>query len=308
MNNSSIYKPNNSCLICGSQNQKFLGRRGNQEYLNAPKSELHYVTNIVQCKNCTFIYCNPVITLADEMERSHYNNSETYLDTESKSYGKPYARGLKAISKFGNRGKLLDVGAGKGEFLELAKKSGFEVSGIEPSSEFCNYALVELGISIFCGTVIDYKNNSLLSKEYDYITLFHVLEHVKDPKELLQELLPFFSVSGICYIEVPNSDSTLLRFADCFFRFMRRDWSSRLSPIHPPFHSIGYTKNAIKKLIESSEYEIIDIWTFTGRDRGHQIRNRFGFAKRVIRNLVVQTLGILPNKELIGVLVRPGRF
>ena len=239
------------------------------------------------------------------MEKSHYNNSETYLDTESESYGKPYARGLKAISQFGNGGKLLDVGAGKGEFLELAKKSGFEVSGIEPSSEFCKYALLELEISIFCGSIFDYKNNSSVPKEYEYITLFHVLEHVKDPKGLLHELLPLFSVSGICYIEVPNSDSTLLRFADYFFWFMRKDWSSRLSPIHPPFHSIGYTKNALKKLFEITEYEVIDIWTFTGRDRGHQIRNRFSFPKRVIRNLVVQTLGIFPNKELIGVLVRP---
>lgn len=305
MNDSIIYLPNDSCLICESRHQKILGSRGNQEYLNAPKSELHYKTNVVQCKKCSFIYCNPTILVAEELEKLHYSNSKSYIDSESNTPGKPYIEGLKAISKFVMKGKLLDIGAGKGEFLQHAKKNGFAVSGIEPSSEFCNYALEKFGISIFCGNVIDYKKDSTFSQNYDYITFFHVLEHVKNPKELLIEIVSLFSKSGICYIEVPNADSTLLKFADFIFRLMGRNWSARLSPVHPPFHSIGYTRKSLERLIENSGYEIIDVWTFTGKNRGHQIRNRFGSIKRLTRNVVVKTIGIFPNRELIGALIRP---
>jgi len=305
MINSMDYKANELCLICGSKGQKVLGLRGSQEYLNAPKSQFHYVTNVVQCKECSFIYCNPIIIRAEELEKSHYNNSETYKDSDNKFPGKPYLHGLNTISKFKSKGNLLDVGAGKGEFLDLAKSNGFTVHGIEPSPQFCEHALESLGISIFCGTVLEYKKATSPAGEQDFITLFHVLEHVKDPKELLLELRPLFSSSGICYIEVPNADAALLRFADFIFKLAGKNWSTRLSPTHPPFHSIGYTKNSLKRLIEDSEYEIIEVWTFTGKNRGHQVRNRFGVFKRFIRSTIVQTLGIFPNRELIGVLARP---
>ncbi len=305
MDGSTIYKLNDSCLICGSQSQKILGRRGNQEYLNAPQAEFHYATNVVQCNQCSFIYCNPKIVIADELEKSHYNNSGTYLDSENKFPGGPYLDGLKAILKFSTKGRLLDIGAGKGEFLEFARNNGFVVNGIEPSPQFCIYALERFGIPLYCGTVVDYKRETLRSESQDCITLFHVLEHVKDPKELLIELITLFSPSGICYIEVPNADATLLRFVDLIFKLLGKDWSSRLSPIHPPFHSIGYTRNSLNKLIEDSGYEILEVWTFTGKNRGHQIRNRFGILKRMMRIVIVRALGIFPNRELIGVIARP---
>ena len=305
MRNAMDYKDNNSCLICGASNQKILGRRGSHEYLNAPKPEKHIVTNVVQCLDCTFIYCNPTISGADELEKSHYNNSKTYKDSNNKFPHKPYMNGLKAISKFNKKGSLLDVGAGKGEFLELAKSRGFKVSGIEPSPEFCKYALETSGISLFCGTIVDYKQTSSSSELQDFVTLFHVLEHVKDPKQLLIELRTLFTPSGVCYIEVPNADATLLRLVDIYFKLSGRGWSSRLSPTHPPFYSIGYTKNSLEKIIADSGYEIMDIWTFTGRNRGHQVQNRFGVLKRVIRNVMVRAIEISPNKELIGVLARP---
>jgi 2-polyprenyl-3-methyl-5-hydroxy-6-metoxy-1,4-benzoquinol methylase len=305
MIDSMDYKANELCLICGSKGQKVLGLRGNQEYLNAPKSQVHYVTNVVQCKECSFIYCNPTIIQAEELEKTHYNNSAIYKDSDNKVPGKPYLHGLNAILKFNRKGNLLDVGAGKGEFLDLAKSNGFTVRGIEPSPQFCKYALEILGISIFCGTVPEYRKASSSAEKQDFITLFHVLEHVKDPKEILLELRPLFSSSGICYIEVPNADATLLRFVDFIYKLVGKNWSSRLSPTHPPFHSIGYTKNSLKRLIEDSEYEIIEFWTFTGKDRGHQIRHRFGVMKRIIRSVLVRVIGIFPNKELIGALVRP---
>ena len=75
------------------------------------------------------------------------------------------------------KGSLLDIGAGTGDFLEYVSKKGWEVSGVEPSDKARSLA--------------KQKNVTLIeelpetSNGYDAITMWHVLEHVYDLKDQL---------------------------------------------------------------------------------------------------------------------------
>jgi SAM-dependent methyltransferase len=298
------YEANTLCQICNSPKQRILGRRGNREFMNAPETTIHLSTNIVQCRECSFIYCNPRILDAENLEKEHYNNPISYLASESTLVEQAFTDGFATLIKYKKAGKLLDVGAGKGEFLSFAKRQGFLVSGIEPSPLFCDYAASELGIQIFCGELIAFKKSIPLGSSYDVVTLFHVLEHVKDPAGILSEIASILSSESIVYIEVPNADATLLKIVDLFYRITGKGWSSRLSPVHPPFHSIGYTKKSLKLLLKNTGFEIVEIGTFTGKNRGHQVRGRFTGLSSILRSFVVKTIGLLPNKELIGTVVR----
>ena len=117
-------------------------------------------------------------------------------------------------------------------------------------------------------------------------------------------MVPILSNESIVYIEVPNADATLLKIVDFYFRISGRGWSSRLSPVHPPFHSIGFTKKSLRLLLKNTGFEIVEIGTFTGKNRGHQVKGRFTGLFSILRSLIVETIGHLPNKELIGAVVR----
>ena len=304
MNEVLNYEANTLCQICGSPKQRILGRRGNREFMNAPETTVHLSTNIVQCRECSFIYCNPRILVSERLEKEHYNNPISYLASQSLLVEQPFVDGFATLFKYKRTGKLLDIGAGKGEFLSFAKRQGFLVSGLEPSPLFCDYAVSEFGVQIFCGELIAFKKSIPQESHYDVVTLFHVLEHVKEPTSILSELVPILSSESIVYIEVPNAGATLLKIVDLFYRITGRGWSSRLSPVHPPFHSIGYTKKSLKLLLKNTGFEIVEIRTFTGKNRGHQVKGRFTGLSSTLRSIVVKTIGLLPNKELIGTVVR----
>jgi SAM-dependent methyltransferase len=240
---------------------------------------------------------------ANVLETAHYSRAEVYSTTTHRDIAKPFLFGLKKIQKYSVGGKLLDVGAGKGEFLSIARDKGYMVQGFEPSKEFCNFASREFNIYVHCGDLSTFVKTIGFKIEYDVISLFHVLEHVKNPKSLLHELRPLLSEDGICYIEVPNADALLLKVVDKIYKLIGKGWSSRLSPLHPPFHSIGYTSQSIRILLENSGFDVKEIWTFSGRNRGHQVDKRFGSFKRLLREGFVRFFDFLPNKELIGVVV-----
>ena len=125
MNEDLNYEANSFCQICGSPNQRILGRRGNREFMNAPETTIHLSTNIVQCRECSFIYCDPRILISEKLEKEHYNNPIMYLASQSVLVEQAFIDGFSTLIKFKKSGHLLDVGAGKGEFLSFAKREGF---------------------------------------------------------------------------------------------------------------------------------------------------------------------------------------
>lgn len=97
-----------------------------------------------------------------------------------------------------------------------------KVHGIEPEKRL---------ISHFQHTNLTvYQNLSEIpyQDKYDIITLFHVLEHLPDPKTILAELSKFLKEEGKIIIEVPNSDDALLKLyqSDAFSDFTY--WSCHL--------------------------------------------------------------------------------
>jgi len=292
-----------NCLVCSEERTAIIGKRGNREYFGADQeAEPHLRTDVVKCLNCGFIYVLPRIAKTAVLEKEYYNDPAKYEAVTGGTSENMFRQRLSLIEKYKSPAKLLDVGAGKGEFLVEATKNGWESSGIEPSSEFCKYAQSRFQLKLFNCHLNEYETKS--DAKYDVITLNHVLEHVEQPYVLLKSIRNLLDESGVLFIEVPNTVSNILKLADRYFTMKGLNWSSRLSPMHPPFHEFGYNLQSLKHLMTQSGYVILEHRTFSGRDRGYSKYNSYGGPVPMLRNVAGWILDLFGNRELICIIAK----
>jgi SAM-dependent methyltransferase len=86
---------------------------------------------------------------------------------------------------------LIEVGCGKGHFLEHLQAAGFQITGLDPSYEGTNPSVIPKYFTPEIGL------------RADGIVLRHVLEHILDPISFLADIRDANGGSGKIYIEVP---------------------------------------------------------------------------------------------------------
>ncbi|MEY2448268.1 MAG: hypothetical protein QOH79_1744, partial [Acidimicrobiaceae bacterium] len=119
------------CAVCGADDSRKLGVRGNREHAGAdPTTEPHVVTDVVQCRGCGFIYTNPMIRGFEHLEHEHYDDPDGYEFAAGGSPAENVAERLALIERHVSGRRLLDVGAGKGEFVAGAIRAGFDATGV----------------------------------------------------------------------------------------------------------------------------------------------------------------------------------
>ena len=105
------------------------------------------------------------------------------------------------------REEVLDVGAGRGGFVETARRSGFRATGIEPSEQGARTA-AQRGAPVTRASIEDADINR---SSIDVITMWHVLEHLEDPATALARVAGWLTPGGVAIIAVPNLDSLQAR-------------------------------------------------------------------------------------------------
>ena len=102
--------------------------------------------------------------------------------------------------------RVLDVGAGSGEFAFLMTRLGKTVTGIEPNVDYAAYCRDELGLDVRTSHLAP---DLFLPAQFDLIRMNHVLEHLNNPVKYLGEIANWLAPDGLLYVEVPNIE------ADC---------------------------------------------------------------------------------------------
>ncbi|MBI2889506.1 MAG: class I SAM-dependent methyltransferase [Nitrospirae bacterium] len=96
---------------------------------------------------------------------------------------------------------VLDFGCGSGGFVALARQSAQLAEGLEIEKGWKAHHR-KRGIHV-------YSSLSEVKRRYDFITLFHVLEHLPDPRETLGNLSRFLAPGGQVILEVPSPNDAL---------------------------------------------------------------------------------------------------
>jgi len=137
-----------------------------------------------------------------------------------------------------NKGHLLDIGAGTGDFLALAKSNGWNITGIEPSEKAKTIAGKK-------GVVFAASTDVLEKDSFDVITMWHVLEHVPDVEKQIRELKRLLKPEGTIIIAVPN-------FRSYDAKYYRRFWAG----FDVPRHLWHFSKKAIKQLFIKEKMKV----------------------------------------------------
>ena len=136
------------------------------------------------------------------------------------------------------KGRILDIGAGTGDFLLTAKNDGWETVGVEPSERAKNIA-IQKGIS-FVNEIGDLQNNS-----FDVITMWHVLEHVPNLELQIAELKRLLKPTGTLIVAVPN-----------FKSYDAQHYKTFWAAYDVPIHFWHFSKKAIQSLFEKVDMKL----------------------------------------------------
>ncbi len=135
--------------------------------------------------------------------------------------------------------KLLDVGAGTGDFLSIAKNNKWNVFGVEPNTR-ANQLASKKGLQLFANI------EELGETNFDVITLWHVLEHLPNLESQIEKFKALLSDNGTLIIAVPNYKS-----------YDAKKYGAYWAAYDVPRHLWHFSQSAIKRLFSNVDMEVV---------------------------------------------------
>jgi SAM-dependent methyltransferase len=210
--------------------------------------------------------------------------------------------------------RVLDIGSGDGELLELFRDRGFDVLGVDPDARSREYCATK-GLTVLPGTA-EHPPEALEGQAFDLIIMSHSLEHCLDPVRAIQRIGALLSPRGLAYVEVPNAGCRHFEtFRQCSEMF------------DAPRHLWFFNQNALLQLTRRQGFRVAQSYhngftrLFSPSWRGWECEiydrlARRGFRKGAVRHswlrsllLLAQTAFARPDRKYdsIGLLISRDR-
>jgi 2-polyprenyl-3-methyl-5-hydroxy-6-metoxy-1,4-benzoquinol methylase len=236
-----------ACNICGSQQIQ----------------KLDTDFNLCRCNLCGYVFDSPRPSFAEIS--AFYSQAGKYDGwlKEEQARDMLWKRRLKKLLQSGARSRLLDIGAGYGQFLHHAQPYFSEVTGTEVSESAVALAKKKYSLSLLARQVEDLD---LHPGSFDTITLFHVLEHVLDPCMLIHRCHALLRAQGTLIIAVPNDvlawTSKIKKVGKRFGLRSFQKFSPKLgisrAGASREIHLSHFTPAVLRQLLENSGLHIVE--------------------------------------------------
>ncbi len=257
--------------------------------------------SVVECRDCGHRYVDPRPTQSDIA--AGYSRPSAYDDWLREAEVREILWRRRVNRVLGDRqpGSLLDVGAGLGTFLAMARDRGWTVSGTEVSSTAIDYAQRTYGLGLARGFLED----AGYLGPFDVITLWHVIEHVPDPVATLQECRRLLGANGRLVLGLPNDGRSAQQISE-LMRAVRRAVGR---PVHPRYerlrpgiesHLSHFSPGTIALALKRAGFEVVE----QGVDDAAVWRSRLGRVAFAARSVGTRLTGRNLGREML-VIARP---
>lgn len=185
--------------------------------------------------------------------------------------------------------KLLDAGCAMGYFMELARDALFDTYGIDVSSYAIDIAKETFGDRVKLGQIENIDklfNHSQKPIKFDVVTMFDILEHLQNPREVLKKINQSLNDNGLVVVQTGNASS---RWA----KLMGKNWHF----FAPPQHFFFFTEENLINLLYQTGFEVVKI----DRDgKWVSLRYLFHMMRYVNKDGLGDLLYKLTHKNLLG--------
>ncbi|HXZ25581.1 MAG TPA: class I SAM-dependent methyltransferase [Nitrospiria bacterium] len=202
------------------------------------------------CTQCDVAYLTPVPSLS--ALSAHYDEGyyAEWITIQLRARHRLWRQRLKLVRSHRSCGELLDIGCGDGSFLQAAQTAGYFCAGTELSEYAAERVRRGLRIPVMAGPVraIEWPVAS-----FDVVTMWHVLEHLTDPRGDLAIVYQLLRPGGLLFVAVPNRRSALF---NAVYRLLKGITPPLYSPDERELHLFHFTSNGLRRLLEGAGFAV----------------------------------------------------
>lgn len=217
---------------------------------------------IVRCLSCCIIFMNPHID--EEGQREIFSSpgriKELLPLLKAEGGDSPvevYQDCLEEVERLTNKGRLLDVGCGTGELLNIAQRRGWEVWGIDNCPSRIAQAKERYNLNNLSVTTLEKAD--FHEEEFDALVMWDIIEHLSHPNQILQKARRLLKKDGLLLISTANQHSLLGMIADGLYRLSLKRVTWPLKTLYPLTHPLYFTPETLKKIVTNNGLTVIKI-------------------------------------------------
>lgn len=247
------------CALCGQDATNLLfkirGRQLSGIYINDEFHEIRGEEHIVRCRHCGLVYVNPRVILSSSMAAYTQKQEEAYFAaTEADRAAGNTTLLIRLAQLVRGPVQLLDVGFGDGLLLKQVQQYGWNPWGIEVSVNLIDHLTPQINrIQLFHGTLTEARYPA---DYFDVVTLINVLEHLKNPNQVLAEVVRVTRPGGIVAVHVPNVHSLSARLQ-----------GAKWHHYEPLEHFTYFNARTLKRFLEKHNLTVIGTFSLPGISR-----------------------------------------
>jgi 2-polyprenyl-3-methyl-5-hydroxy-6-metoxy-1,4-benzoquinol methylase len=229
--NEVIYR-SSACLLCEGKQARLVYRTGEGRYL--------------KCCDCGLVSVDPMATAEQMKNRAEFwaNQHHKSVEKVTTHYSSQFQRiafgdYLQRFERYRSTGRILDIGCGIGGFVDAAQQAGWDSYGVDVSSSA--QIPISRGLKVLQSSL---EEANFPQDYFDVVTLFDVIEHLPDPKMMIQQAGRVLRPGGCIFLLTPNQGSLLAKI-------LKERWEM----VEPEDHLVLYDRRTLGALLAENYFQ-----------------------------------------------------
>jgi 2-polyprenyl-3-methyl-5-hydroxy-6-metoxy-1,4-benzoquinol methylase len=238
------------CVLCGATEHRELYASRLPDLAKLDIQKLFACTSsaygecgpIVTCVRCGLVFQNPQPDPGSILAAYEDVVDERYAE-EREGRVHTFRRALHELEEYATPGRLLDVGAHLGVFVDVARARGWEAEGIEPS----RWAVAEAqsrGLPVTCGALAELEKPA---GSFDVVTMWDVIEHFPDPLVEVRRAHELLDAGGVLAVSTMDVEAPVARL-------LGRRW-----PWYMQMHLVYFSRRTLARILEAAGFEVVNV-------------------------------------------------